>query len=88
MNESPKRSAVSWLNRIEFFLRQFRQNADNSDVVTYTECIDKIKRILRTFRPHRRSSKPMSDKKPIESSFRARTIQYAKPNLVERQHPS
>jgi len=82
--ESPKRSAISWLNRIEFHLRQLRKNADNSDVVTYTECIDKIKRLLRTFRPHR-SNKRRSDKKPAESSFYARTIQYPKPNIIERR---
>jgi hypothetical protein len=76
---------VDWLNRVEFFLRQFRKNADNSDVLTYSESIATVKGLLRTFRPHR-SRRAKQYTKPLESTYSARTIRYRKPNLVER-HP-
>jgi hypothetical protein len=87
-NISPKRSAIDWLNRVEYRLRQFRSDASSSDVLVYSESIATVKRILRTFRKHhsRRANKQQYAK-PVESSFRARTVRYERPNVVERQHP-
>jgi len=87
MNESPKRSPVDRLNRVEYHLRQLRKNSDNGDVWALTDAIDTVRNILRTFRKHhsRRSNKPQYAK-PAESSFRARTIQYAASNIAPRQN--